>query len=87
MGVAYLPCNAAPFLMAKIVPDASSWEDEAAAVQKLNDAGVWVSSGRGQHMPEYAKGWVRLTFTLESARLEEGLARMKSVLGRVDKPS
>ncbi|THV45507.1 hypothetical protein BGAL_0480g00040 [Botrytis galanthina] len=82
MGVPYLPCNATPFLMARIAPDASSWEDEAAAVKKLNDIGVWVSAGRGQHMPESAKGWARLTFTLEPVRLKEGLERMRSVLGR-----
>lgn len=80
MELPYLPCNAAPFLMAKIAPNASSWEDEAAVVQALREVDVWVSSGRGQNMPEYAKGWARLTFTLEPAKLEQALARIEPVL-------
>ena len=66
--------------MAKIAPDASSWEDENAIVQALKGLGVWVSPGRGQHMPEYAKGWARLTFTLNPAKMNDALARMKPVL-------
>ncbi|KAL8782712.1 MAG: hypothetical protein Q9195_009582, partial [Heterodermia aff. obscurata] len=61
----YLPCNASPFVMAKIAPRARSWEDEAAVVQALEDVGVRVSAGRSQHLPSYAMGWARITFAVE----------------------
>ena len=76
----YLPCNASPFVVAKIAPLASSWEDEAAVVQALEDVGVRVSAGRSQHLPEYAMGWARITFAVPPVRLEEALARMEGLL-------
>lgn len=76
----YLPCNASPFVMARIAPHASSWEDEAAVVQALEDVGVRVSAGRSQHMPEYAMGWARITFAVQPASLEEALGKMEGVL-------
>ena len=80
VNVPYLPCNSAPFVLAKIAPDAQSWEEEAAVIQELKELGVWVSPGRSHHMPEYAKGWARITFALEPAKIEQALARMKQVL-------
>jgi len=66
--------------MAKIAPRASSWEDEAAVVQALEDVGVRVSAGRSQHLPVYAMGWARITFAVPPARLGEALGRMEGVL-------
>ena len=66
--------------MAKIAPRASSWEDEAAVVQALEDVGVRVSAGRSQHLPASAMGWARITFAVPPARLEDALGRMEGVL-------
>lgn len=66
--------------MAKIAPRASSWEDEAAVVQALEDVGVRVSAGRSQHLPAYAMGWARITFAVPPVRLGEALARMEGLL-------
>lgn len=66
--------------MAEIVPNASSWEEEAAVVKAIKDRDVYVNAGHSQHMPEYAKGWARLTFALEPAKLNEALARIEPVL-------
>ncbi|KAH8600047.1 pyridoxal phosphate-dependent transferase [Bisporella sp. PMI_857] len=85
LGLPYLPCNAAPFLMAKIVPNASSWEDEATVVHALKEVDNWVSFGRSQHMPEYAKRLARLTFTIERAKLDTALARIEPTLLRMMK--
>ena len=77
----YLPCNASPFIMARIAPRASSWKDEAAVVQALEEVGVRVSAGRSQHLPTYAMGWARITFAVQLERLKEALKRMEGVLG------
>lgn len=66
--------------MAKIAPRASSWEDEAAVVQALEDVGVRVSAGRSQHFPAYAMGWARITFAVPAVKLREALARMEGLL-------
>ncbi|KAF2235968.1 PLP-dependent transferase [Viridothelium virens] len=78
--VSYLPCNSGPFILVNIVPHAESWEDEAATIVKLKEAGVWVSAGRSHHMPENAKGWARITFALPPRVVEEGLKRIEKVL-------
>ena len=46
-------------------------------VQKLRDVGIWVSPGRSHHMPEYAKGWARITFALEAKEIDIALGRMR----------
>ena len=66
--------------MVKIVPGAKSWEEEAAVVSKIRERDVWVSPGRGQHLPEHAMGWARLTFALEPKRMAEALGRIEEVL-------
>jgi bifunctional pyridoxal-dependent enzyme with beta-cystathionase and maltose regulon repressor activities len=73
--------------MAKIAPNAKTWEHEAAVVEALRRVDVWVSSGRSQHMPEYAVGWARLTFALEPAKIQEAMERMEPVLRMKDVPS
>ena len=80
MDLPFIPCNAGPSILAKIAPHAQSWEDEAAMIQKLKDAGVWVSPGRSHHMPETAKRWARITFALASTTIEKGLERAERVL-------
>lgn len=79
MGVPYIPCNAAPFVLANLTPNAQSWEEEAAMVQKLKNIGIWVSPGRSHHMPEQAKGWARITFALEAKEIERALSRMRGL--------
>ena len=48
-------------------------------MQKLKDVGVLVSPGRGYHVPETNKGWMRVGFAVEKPRLEEALRRMATV--------
>ena len=79
----YLPCNAAPFVLVNLAPEAETWEEEAIIIQKLRDAGVWVSPGRSHHMPEYAKGWARVTFALEPREMEKALSRMETLFAAV----
>ena len=74
-----MPCNATPFILANLTPNAQMWEQETRTIQKLKDVGVWVSPGRSHHMPEHTKGWARITFALDAKKMERALGRMKDV--------
>lgn len=65
-------------MLVKLVSQASSWEDEAALITRLAEAGVLVSPGQAYHMVE--KGWARVSFAVERDTLKEAVRRMKSVL-------
>lgn len=78
-GIPYFPCNAGLYVFARLAPNASTWEDEAAVIQKLKEAGVLVSAGRAYHVPETEKGWARVGFALEPSVLEEAIRRMKTI--------
>lgn len=80
-GIRYFPCNAGTFVLARLAPNAQSWDDEAAVVQKLEQAGVLVGSGRRYHVHD--KGWARVCFAVERAVLEEALRRMETVFTQV----
>lgn len=77
--IPYIPCNAGICLFARIAPKAETWEDEAAIVGRIKDAGVLVSSGKAYHGPKMEKGWARVGFAVEPAELEEAIRRMKIV--------
>ncbi|CAD6592041.1 MAG: hypothetical protein ASARMPRED_005950 [Alectoria sarmentosa] len=77
-GIYYIPCNAGHFVLAKLAPQASSGDDEAALIIRLGEAGVLVSPGRAYHVGE--SGWARVSFAVERATLKEAIRRMKCVL-------
>ncbi|KAI0455771.1 putative ACC synthase [Xylaria acuta] len=79
-GIQYIPANQTPFLFARLVPDAQTWEEEAEFGQMCKDAGVAISNGKSYHLPECEKGWARLNFAIEPASLAEALKRLDSVL-------
>ena len=77
-GIYYIPCNAGHFMLVKLASQASSWDDEAAPIIRLAEAGVLVSPGQAYHMGE--NGWARVSFAVERDTLKEAIRRMKSVL-------
>ncbi|KAK2874943.1 hypothetical protein FQN49_001917 [Arthroderma sp. PD_2] len=80
--ITYIPVNSAPYVLARLVPNAQSWEEESTFIGRLKQAGVVVSSGKAYHVNEEEKGWCRMTFALERSNLEEAIKRMESVLGQ-----
>ncbi|KAF3896639.1 hypothetical protein GTR04_1230 [Trichophyton interdigitale] len=80
-GIRYIPVNSAPYVFARLVPNAQSWEEESFMIGQLKLAGVVVSSGKAYHVNEEEKGWCRMTFALERSRLEEAIKRMETVIG------
>jgi aspartate/methionine/tyrosine aminotransferase len=78
--VPFIPVSAGVYVFAKLVPDAKTWEEEAAVVQKMKEAGVLVSSGRAYHGQETEKGWARITFAVSQTTLREGIRRIEAVL-------
>ncbi|EFE29743.1 aminotransferase GliI [Trichophyton benhamiae CBS 112371] len=81
-GIRYIPVNSAPYVFARLVPNAQSWEEESFMIGQLKLAGVVVSSGKAYHVNEEEKGWCRMTFALERSRLEEAIKRMETVIGQ-----
>ena len=81
-GIRYSPCNAGPFILARLAPNAQSWDDEAAVVQDLQQAGVLVGSGRRYHVDE--KGWARVCFAVERTVLEEAMRRIEKVFTKFE---
>jgi aspartate/methionine/tyrosine aminotransferase len=78
--IPFIPVNAGIYLFTNIAPDATSWEDEMAAVQRFREAGILVSPGKGYHGPERQKGWARIGFAVEEKEMEEALERMDHAL-------
>lgn len=79
-GITYIPVTAGLFVFARLNPDAKTWEDEAATVAGLANAGVLVSPGRAYHGVEHEKGWARITFAVEPAELRAGLGVIAATL-------
>lgn len=84
--IEYIPVTYGLFVFARIVPNAITWEDEAAAVASCKNAGVIVSSGKGYHVVEREKGWARLTFAIRRDLLDEALRRLAIGLELVKAP-
>lgn len=76
-GIHYFPCNAGPFVLARLAPNAQSWDEEAAAIEGLHKAGVLVGAGRRYHVHEM--GWARLSFAVDMAVLKEVTRRLGTV--------
>jgi gliotoxin/aspirochlorine biosynthesis aminotransferase len=66
------------FVFAKVAPGATTWDEEATAVERLREGGVKVSPGRSYNGSEEEKGWARITFAVPEDVLNEGMARLKS---------
>lgn len=80
----FIPVTAGLYIFAHLDPHAQSWEDEAALIAKIRDAGVLVSAGRAYHVVEDEKGWARITFAVDPAELRKGLEALGNVLGRIN---
>ncbi|KAK2814144.1 hypothetical protein FQN50_000548 [Emmonsiellopsis sp. PD_5] len=78
--IEYVPVNAGLNVFARLAPQAKSWEDETAMIEKLKGAGVIVRGGGSYRGMKLEKGWVRISFSLEQHRLQEALRRIKTVL-------
>jgi gliotoxin/aspirochlorine biosynthesis aminotransferase len=78
--VPYIPACQGLYVLAKIVPAAADWQEEAAAIAKFKDAGVLISSGKSFHGPDSEKGWARIGFAVEAEMMKEALQRIEKCL-------
>lgn len=83
-GIVYFPCNSTTFVLAKLVPVAETWEDEETAFLRYLQAGVLLAPGRAYHMPENRKGWMRVCFAVDEARLAKAIDRIRKVYHSLD---
>ncbi|KAI1182819.1 1-aminocyclopropane-1-carboxylate synthase 7 [Nemania serpens] len=83
-GIDYLPVSHGPFVFAKVVANATSWDDESLAVACYKEAGVVISPGKAYHIIENEKGWARLTFAIKRDQLDEALRRLEQGLAKFE---
>ena len=76
-GIRYFPCDVGTFVLARLAPNAQTWDDEAAVVQRMQHAGVLVGAGCRYHVCE--AGWARVSFAVERAVLEKAMENMETV--------
>ncbi|KAJ5578059.1 aminotransferase GliI-like protein [Penicillium hispanicum] len=73
IGIAYVPCSSAVFLMARLAPRATTVDEEVQACGQYRAGGVAVVPGKAYHMPKDQRGWMRVTFGVETEELERGI--------------
>ncbi|RAQ56901.1 aminotransferase GliI-like protein [Aspergillus flavus] len=78
-GIEYFPSYATVFVLARLAPNATAWDEEMLALRAYMQAGVAVVPGRAYHMPEGQKGWMRVTFAGFHEDLLEGIRTIKRV--------
>jgi aspartate/methionine/tyrosine aminotransferase len=78
-GIDFIPVTAGLYVFARLAPEAKTWEDEAAAIGRIKDAGVIVSGGKAYHVVEGEKGWARITFAVAPEDLDKAIDAMRSV--------
>jgi gliotoxin/aspirochlorine biosynthesis aminotransferase len=83
--IEYMPVSAGPFIFAKLVPGATTWEEEAEKLGACKAAGVVISSGKGYHVVDSEKGWGRLTYAIPMDELKEALRRVEIGLGLISR--
>ncbi|KAB8261315.1 pyridoxal phosphate-dependent transferase [Aspergillus pseudonomiae] len=76
-GIEYFPSCATVFVLARLAPHATTWDEEILALRAYMGGGVSVVPGRAYHMPEGQKGWMRVSFAVSSEDLAEGIQRIK----------
>jgi len=81
--IAYIPCNSAIFMLAKLAPLAKSQIEEMAAFLQYIQAGVMVAPGWAYHINKSQRGWMRVSFAVNNESLQKGLKRIKLVYDKV----
>ena len=81
--IAYIPCNSAIFVLAKLAPLAKSQAEEMAVFLQYIQAGVMVAPGWAYHINANQRGWMRVSFAVGHESLREGLKRIKLVYDKV----
>ncbi|KAF7617894.1 hypothetical protein AFLA_006804 [Aspergillus flavus NRRL3357] len=76
-GIEYFPSYATVFVLARLAPNATAWDEEMLALRAYMQAGVAVVPGRAYHMPEGQKGWMQVTFAVFHEDLLEGIRTIK----------
>ncbi|KAF2201388.1 1-aminocyclopropane-1-carboxylate synthase 7 [Delitschia confertaspora ATCC 74209] len=77
--IPYIPCDAGLYVLARLAPNAETWDDEADMIMRFKRVGVLVSPGRAYHGPDGEKGWMRVLFSVQPDVLSGAIERMKGV--------
>ncbi|KAL4969535.1 aminotransferase gliI [Aspergillus stella-maris] len=77
--IPFVEPDAGVYIWAKLGRNATSWQEEDAVNDRLDEAGISVAAGRGYFASE--PGWFRVTFAVPWWVLVEGLRRLERGLG------
>lgn len=77
--IPFIPCDSGLYILAKVAPDAKSWEEERQAIAEFKANGVLLSAGEGYHMPSDTWGWARITFAVDRPVLKVAMEKMQTV--------
>jgi aspartate/methionine/tyrosine aminotransferase len=79
-GFSFIPATAGVYLLARLAPHATSWDQEAEVLAEIKAAGVILAPGRSFHLRTSQKGWFRIIIAVKPHVLEEALGRMEWAL-------
>lgn len=75
--IEYVPANAGLYVFARLAGDAAG---EGSVVKALGEKGVLVSAGKGFHLGDGDRGWVRINFAVERKVLLDGIEMVNRFL-------
>lgn len=79
-GFPYIPATAGVYILARLAPQATDWEQEAQVQAKIKAAGVMLASGRSFHLCAEQKGWFRIIIAVQPDMLEKALKLLEKAL-------
>ncbi|KAL4756578.1 aminotransferase gliI [Aspergillus foveolatus] len=79
-GFPYIPATAGVYILARLAPQVTDWEQEAQVQAKIKAAGVMLASGRSFHLCAEQKGWFRIIIAVQPDVLEKALKSLEKAL-------
>ncbi|KAL4745002.1 pyridoxal phosphate-dependent transferase [Aspergillus terricola var. indicus] len=79
-GFPYIPATAGVYILARLAPQVTDWEQEAQVQAKIKAAGVMLASGRSFHLRAEQKGWFRIIIAVQPDVLEKALKSLEKAL-------
>ncbi|KAL4741657.1 PLP-dependent transferase [Aspergillus similis] len=76
----YIPATAGIYILARLAPQVTNWEQEAQVQAKIKAAGVMLASGRSFHLCAEQKGWFRIIIAVQPDVLEKALKSLENAL-------
>ncbi|KAL4981985.1 pyridoxal phosphate-dependent transferase [Aspergillus falconensis] len=83
LGIQYVPANYGLFVFAKLVQDCRTAQEEIGIVNQLARSGLIVAQGQKFSPGREVFGWVRITFSTSTSKIEQALRVLELFRGQV----